>query len=71
MNDLRQAKSGLKISGIILLISAMVLIATGYNRVTIILLWIFAPIILVSFILFFLFLYRMYKLNQKKAIDKN
>jgi hypothetical protein len=65
MDDLKQAKSGVKISGVVLLIGAMVLIAAGYNQATIILLWIFAPILLVSFVLFFLFLYRVYKLKQK------
>lgn len=65
MNDLKQAKSGAKVSGVILLIGTMVLIAAGYNQATIILLWIFAPILLVSFVLFFLFLYRLYKLKQK------
>jgi len=64
MQDIDQAKSGAKITGAILLIASMIIIGVGYNRVSVLLIWIFAPILVVSFVLFFVFIYRIIKFKK-------
>jgi CHASE2 domain-containing sensor protein len=57
MQESKQIKSGLKLSGFVLLLA---IIAAGFGSYfSLLILWIFAPVIIVSLILFFVFLYRL------------
>lgn len=63
-DQLKKAKSGAKITGFIVVLGIMAIIAAGYNLATMLILWVFTPVFLVSLILFVLYLYRIYKLKN-------
>lgn len=64
MEELKRIKSGLKISGAVLLIGLAVVLAAGFGKATILIVWFFTPVLITSFVLFFVFLYRIYKMKK-------
>lgn len=63
MQESKQIKSGIKISVIVLLLT--IIVAAFGSYYSLLILWIFAPLIIVSLVLFFVFLYRLIKLLKK------
>jgi Flp pilus assembly protein TadB len=75
MQDIKQSISGAKLSGFILLLGLMLLLILGVTNASILIFWIFLPVLLVSFVLFLVFIYKIIKhkvnLKKQKAFQKN
>ncbi|HOR23422.1 DUF167 domain-containing protein [Candidatus Saccharibacteria bacterium] len=50
MEELKRIKSGLKMSGVVLLIGLAVVLAAGFGKATILIIWFFTPVLLTSFV---------------------